>query len=231
MKNYISLFAFTLLGSSCFGQHHFERKDASMKYDVMINVEDCFSDQCKGKAIIELFNKKTKKTQSLTSKDLVFMINENQKSESGSIIQLNAKQIPLIFDDFNFDGTEDVAVRNGNMGNYSSASYDVYVFNTSKKEFVQSKELTELASTGMDMFDRDPKRKRLITYGKSGCCTLYTTEYSIIPNKGLDKVFEKIEDRSGEEKVKVTTKEKINNKWVTKKKDYSIEQYYKGKLK
>lgn len=218
MKNYISLFAFTLLGSPCFGQHHFERKDASVKYDVMINVEDCSGGQCKGKAIIELFNKKTNKTQSLTSKDLVFMINENQKSESSSIIQLNAEQIPLIFDDFNFDGTEDVAVRNGNMGNYSSASYDVYVFNTSKKEFVQSKELTELASTGMDMFDRDPKRKRLITYGKSGCCMLYTTEYSIIPNKGLDKVFEKIEDKSGEETVKVTTKEKINNKWVTKKK-------------
>lgn len=46
-----------------------------------------------------------KKSQSLTSKDLIFMINEHQKPCPGSIVQLDSDQTPLIFDDFNFDGT------------------------------------------------------------------------------------------------------------------------------
>ncbi|MDV7698123.1 hypothetical protein N6B72_14440 [Chryseobacterium soli] len=229
MTHYRFLLPFMFLGVVVWGQNHFEVNASSKKYNVIINVENCDTDQCKGKATIDVLDKNNKKIQSLTSEDLVFRINENQKPVSGTNIRLDADQSPLVFGDFNFDGTEDVAVRNGNMGNYGSASHDVYVFNSTKKQFVLSKELTELATVNMDMFETDAKRKRLIAYGKSGCCRIFTTEYTVIPNKGLDKVFEKIEDTSEEETVQVTTKEKVNNKWVTKTKKYTVKEYYKGK--
>jgi hypothetical protein len=229
MTNYRFLLPFMFLGVVVWGQNHFEVNDSSKKYNAIITVENCGTDQCKGKATIDLLDKNNKKIQSFTSQDLVFTINENQNPASGGNIQLHADQSPLVFGDFNFDGTDDVAVRNGNMGNYGSASYDVYVFNATKKQFVLSKELTELATVNMDMFETDAKRKRLITYGKSGCCRIFTTEYTVIPNKGLDKVSEKIEDTSAEETVEVTTKEKVNNKWVTKTKKYPVKEYYKGK--
>ena len=115
------------------------------------------------------------------------------------------------------------------MGNYSSASYDIYVFNSTRMAFVKSKELTDLASSSFDIFEVDVKRKRLIAYGKSGCCDLFTTEYAVIPNKGLDKVLEKEEDMTVEGRVKVIIKEKINNKWVAKTKVYPSEQYNREK--
>lgn len=95
--------------------------------------------------------------------------------------------------------------------------------------FVKSKELTDLASNSFDIFEIDAKRKRLISYGKSGCCRIFTTEYAVIPNKGLDRVLEKEGDMTSEDQVKVITKEKINNKWVTRAKVYPSEQYNREK--
>ncbi|MGU3375943.1 XAC2610-related protein [Chryseobacterium sp. M5A1_1a] len=181
------------------------------------------------KGTVELFDNKNTKVQTFTSDDLVIHFEKGQKPAAGKMIQLTKEQSPVVFDDFNFDGTEDVAIRNGNKGNDSSASYDVYVFNSTRMAFVKSKELTELASGYFDLFETDPVRKRLICFGKSGCCNLFTTEYRVIPNQGLDKVLEKEEDRSNDDYVKVITQEKINNKWITKTKVYSYEEYNKQK--
>ncbi|REC49414.1 hypothetical protein DRF67_02730 [Chryseobacterium pennipullorum] len=217
--------AIVLLGPLCFGQYQFEVKNASRSYDAIIHVDHCNNDRCDGKGTVELFDRKNAKVQTFTSEGLVLELNQNQKPGLGKMIQLTQQQSPVIIDDFNFDGTEDIAIRNGNMGNYMAASYDVYVFNSTRMGFVKSKELTDLASNSLDIFDVDAKRKRLISYGKSGCCNMFTTEYAVIPNKGLDKVLEKEEDSSEEGRVKVTTREKINDKWRTKTKVYPSEQY------
>lgn len=221
------LSAFILLGPLCFGQYQFEVKDASKNYEAVIHVENCYNDGCMGKGTVELFDNKNTKVQTFTSNNLVLSLGTDQKPVPGKMIQLKKEQSPVVFDDFNFDGTEDLAIRNGNMGNDSSASYDVYVFNSTRMAFVKSKELTDLASNYFDLFETDPVRKRLIAYGKSGCCHLFTTEYIVIPNQGLDKVLEKEEDRSNEGHIKVITKEKIKNKWITKTKVYPSEEYNK----
>lgn len=223
------LSAFVLLGPACFGQYQFEVKDVSKHYDAIIQIENCYDDRCSGKGTVELFDHKNSKVQTFVSEDLVLYAEQGQKLIPGKLIPLSKDQRAVIIDDFNFDGTGDVAIRNGNMGNYSGASYDVYVFNTTKMGFVKSDELTELGSNGLDIFDVDAKRKRLISYGKSGCCNIFTTEYAVIPNKGLDKVFEKEEDMTVEGRVKVITKEKINHKWVAKTKVYPSEQYNRKK--
>lgn len=229
LNYYRSLSAFILLGPLCFGQYKFEIKDASKNYDAIIHIDNCFDGKCMDKGTVELFNSNNTKVQTFTSDNLVLHLGEGQKLERGKIIPLTKEQSPLIFDDFNFDGTEDLAIRNGNMGNYSSASYDVYVFNSTRMAFVKSKELTELGSDNFDFFETDPVRKRLIAFGKSGCCNLFTAEYEVVPNKGLSKVLEKEEDSSEEGYVKVTTKEKKNNKWITRTKVYPADQYNREK--
>ncbi len=217
-----------LFGNFYFAQNQFELKDASKNYDVKINVETCESNECSGKSTVELLDKKTSRTfQTLTSENLNFYLNEDQKP-TANIIQLYNEQSPLIFDDFNFDGTEDIAIRNGNESGYGGPSYDVYVFNITKKQFVLSDELTALAYENLGMFNTDSERKRLITYSKSGCCWHLTTEYTVVPQRGLFKVYELEEDATGGEKVKVTKKEFINDKWIKNTKTYPINEYYKN---
>lgn len=216
---YRFLSALILLGPLSFGQYRFAIEDASKKYNAEINIEECFTDQCRHKANVILFNKNGEKIQTLVSENLVVSFKESLKPSKINVMPLTSEIIydsPVVFGDFNFDGTEDVALRNGSGGNYGSASYDVYVFNSTRNQFVSSKELTEIASSYQGMFDVDPKRKRLTTYARSGASMHYTYEYQVIPNKGIDLVYEKIGDLS-EEPPKVTIREKINNKWVVRK--------------
>lgn len=216
---YRSLPALLLLGPLCFGQSRFVVEDASAKYNAEISIEKCESDYCKNKASIIIFSKSGEKIQTLASEDCALHFEEGIKPSNTGVVKLTNGMLhddPVVFGDFNFDGTEDVAIRNGSGGNYGSASFDVYVFNSTRKKFVASKELTELASDYQGMFDVDPKRKRLKTYARSGNSLLYTYEYQVIPNKGIDLVYEKIMDTS-REPSKVTVREKIKNKWVVKK--------------
>ncbi|EFK33413.1 Uncharacterised protein [Chryseobacterium gleum] len=229
LNSYKHLSLFLLLGPLCFGQYQFEVKNVSKKYNAIIQVENCNDGQCGGKGTVELFDNNNNKVQSFVSDNLVLNPEQGQKLIPGKLIPLTNDQRSVIIDDFNFDRTKDVAIRNGNMGNYSSASYDVYVFNSTRMAFVKSEELTDLGSNCFDFFETDAKRKRLISYGKSGCCRLFTTEYAVIPNKGLDRVLEKEEDMTNENQVKVITKEKINNKWITKTKVYPADQYNRNK--
>ena len=228
MIHYRFLLPFMLLGTIAWGQNHFELKDASTHYNVFIDVQNCEKDECSGKAVIDLLDKKTSnKFQTFTSEDLNFYLKEDQKP-TANIIQLYGEQSPLIFNDFNFDGSEDMAIRNGNESSYGGPSYDVYVFNATKKGFVMSEELTSLAYENLGMFQTDAKRKRIITYSKSGCCWHLTTEYAVVPKKGLVKVYELEEDAMGAgETVKVIKREFKNNKWVAKTREYPIKEYYK----
>lgn len=214
---YRLLFSFMLPGPLCFGQHHFEIKDGSQKYNAEIMAEECVDDGCRGKGAVVLFDKNGIKKQIFLSPDLIFYFKQNFKPSKGimTITHEMLRDEPLYFGDFNFDGTEDIAVRNGNGGNYGSPSYDVYVFNSTKMQFVPSKELTELASGYQGMFGVDEKNKRLTTFAKSGP-VYYTYEYEVVPGKGIVLVYEKIEDHT-HEVVKTTIKKKVNNKWVVKK--------------
>lgn len=217
---YRTLSGLLLLGPLCFGQYRFKMENESKKYNAEIVMEECETDACRNKADIIVLNKKGEKVQAFTSENLVIYFKEDVQPSKADIIQLTPEMTqdsPVFFGDFNFDGTEDIAIRNGNGGNYGSGSYDVYVFNSTRKQFVPSAELTEIASSYQGMFEVDAKRKRLITYARSGAALHYVYEYQVIPNKGIDMVYEKISDFSDDEKTKTTIREKINNKWVVKK--------------
>jgi len=222
-------FILIAIGQLYFSQSQFEIKDASKQFDAKITVQNCDGDTCSGEGIIKLIDKKSKKVfQILQSDDLYFYLNKDEKP-SVNVIQLYNEQSPLIFDDFNLDGTEDIAIRNGNQSGYGGPSYDVYVYNSTKKQFVLSEELTALAYENLGMFQTDSERKRIITFAKSGCCWHITTEYAVIPKKGLQKVYEIEEDATGDgENMKVITRNWVNNKWIVKTKKYKIDDYYKN---
>ena len=225
-----SKFGFLLIALSQFvsAQSNYIIKNGSKRFDAHITVQSCEGDNCGGKGIVKLIDKKTNQLfQTFESDDLSLFLDKNQKP-TVNVIQLYNEQSPLIFDDFNFDGSEDLAIRNGNQSGYGGPSYDIYVYHSTKKQFVPSDELTSLAYENLGMFQTDSKRKRLITYAKSGCCWHITTEYAVIPKKGLQKVYEFEEDATGGgEFVKVITRNLINNKWVSKTKKYKIDDYYK----
>jgi hypothetical protein len=227
--NQLKIFVVLLLSVHvCFGQMHFEVKNSSSNYSIQMFVDTCFDGHCEGKGTIKLIDKKTNKIfQTLYADDLYFYLDSTQ-NPTVNIIQLYDEQSPLIFEDFNFDGSVDLAIRNGNNSSYSGPSYDVYVFHATKKQFVFSDELTTLAVENLGMFQTDSKRKRIITFAKSGCCWHITTEYAVVPQKGLKKVYEFEEDALGGENVVVTTRKLINNKWISKSKKYKISEYYKN---
>ncbi len=218
------MLTFTYIG---YAEHTFVIKDGSKKYNATLSVEACDSSSCEGKAIVKISHKKGDAfTQILSSDGIYFSLDSTQKP-SVNIIQLYNEQSPLIFEDFNFDGTEDLAIRNGNFSGYGGPSYDVYVYNITKKKFVISKELTDLALGSLGMFQTDRKRKRLITFSKSGCCWHMKTEYAVVPKKGLLKVYEFEEDATGGgDFVVVTTRKLIANKWTVNSKKHKIEEYY-----
>jgi hypothetical protein len=203
------LLSFTV---ACFAQRSFTINKASKKYNATISVNACEDGICQGSGMITLTDKNAKPVQVLKSEDLFFFLDSTQ-NPTANTIELYNEQSPLIFDDFNFDGQEDLAIRNGNNSGYGGPSYDVYVFNSTKNKFVLSDELTTLATENLGMFETNHKTKRLTAYAKSGCCLHITTEYSIVPKKGLVKVGETTEDATGK-KVIVTTRKLVNNKWV-----------------
>lgn len=169
MKKYFLVLL--LISSFCIAQKNFEIKNVSKKYNVQVSVASCDEKYCEGKATIKLIGKKTGQLfQTFTSEDLRFPIIDVKSA--------------LIFDDFNFDGLEDLAIVDSAYGEFA---HDVYVYNLTKKKFVLSTELTNLTTDGSDMFQIDKKRKRIITIFRSGINEFLTTEYKVIPNKGLQK--------------------------------------------
>ena len=227
IKNLFLLFAL-FLPSTVFAQQ-FYIKDASELYNVQLDAA-CEQDTCSGKGNVILYKKGSSKVfQKMTSDDLSFYLDENFKP-STNIVELYGEQSPLIFDDFNFDGTEDVAVRNGSYGSYGGPTYDVYVYNKTKKKFVLSDDLSLLTQENLGMFEVDHERKRVITFNKSGCCYHITQEYIVEPKKGLIEVKSLVEDARnsvGGDRVEVKERNLINGKWVESIKYYPIDEYYK----
>ena len=203
-----------MLTSVCEGQQTFSFDYASKKYSIVILVDTCYNGTCEGKGVIKLTEKNSNQLfQTITSDNLNFFLDSTRQPTS-NIIQIYNEQSPLIFEDFNFDGQEDLAIRNGNNSGYGGPSYDVYVYNKTRRQFLLSKELTKLASENLGMFQTDHDTKRLVTFGKSGCCWHITTEYSVIPKKGLVKVSELIEDARDDNYLIVTTKKLVTGRWI-----------------
>lgn len=213
-----------LLGGLCSAQNIFELMNVSKNFNVIVTTEACKENKCNGKATVDLYDKSTSnKYQTLFSDNFYLDLNENRKPVFDSL------KNSVVFDDFNFDGTEDIAIRNGNS-NHESPFYEVYLNDSSKKQFALNDELTNLVRSSSGMFKTDPERQRIIAYQKNGCCWNLTSEYLLVPERGLLKVLEFEEDTRDPKKVKTVKREFIDYKWFAKTTIYPRERYFKEEI-
>lgn len=209
-------------------QKTFLLKDASKNYDVKIKITKCEDDICEGKAAVEILKKNGPAVvQTIAMPNLYLELNEDQKPTANLIELYGMNNSGVIFDDFNFDGAEDLALRNGNEGAYGGPSYDVFLAAKPNNKFVKNAALTKLASENLGMFEIDKQKKTIETLNKSGCCWHQTTRYKVVNNRPV-KVYVFTEDAAdGGDKVKLITETLVAGKWKKTFKTALTKDYYK----
>jgi hypothetical protein len=216
-----TLFLFLLLAPAAFAQHTFELKNASKYFDVKVEVESCEDGSCKGPATFSFYRKSGGKAyQVISLPDTYIQLDDSDGKPLVNRTLMYDDQSVINVDDFNFDGMEDVAICDGTNGSYNGPSYQVYLSNRARGQFVHSAPFTKLGYR-LGMFEVDKGGKTLQTSDKSGCCWHITERYKVVAGKPV-KVFEFVEDATGfDEKknmriIKSTTKTLVGGKWRTK---------------
>lgn len=220
---YKFFYLLSLFGTLCWAQNHFELNEISKNYHVSIDIATCNEKECFGKSSITLTDKKTsEKFPILTSENFTLVIETDSLNLNKA--KFDEELQSLIFEDFNFDGFEDVALINRSLRN---SIYDIYTFDSIQNQFLMNEGMTTLVKENSTMFAVDSERKRLIVYLKSDCCLHITKEYNVIPERAPLKVYEFEEDTRNPETIITKKSEFIDYKWFTKTTRYPREVYYK----
>lgn len=202
-----------VFSSSVIAQRTFDLKDASKYFDINVKVEKCDDGYCTGKATFSFYKKGgATPYQVITLPDTQMQLDDGVPLTNVTMLYDNQSVVNI--DDYNFDGMEDVAICDGPNGSYGGPSYQIYLSSRSAGKFVHNAAFSELGQH-LGMFEIDKKRKRLRTFDKSGCCWHITEEFSVVGNRPV-KVFSEEEDATiAGDKVKITTKTRVNGKWKT----------------
>lgn len=137
------------------------------------------------------------------------------KGETAEITTVEyGKQNAVFVDDYNFDGLNDLAIFEGNIGGYGAPSYQIYLFSMAGNRFVKDDEFSKL-SQFQGRFEINKRSKMLYVDSKDGCCFHQTEGYKVKNNKPF-KVYEHTIDGSapnGGDDPEIKTKKLINGKW------------------
>ncbi len=229
MKKHILIIILLLVGATnVFAQKNFLLKNASRNFDVKITVENCEDDICEGKTTVYLLKKnQTAGFQTIQLPNIYLELDGDRKPTANLIELYGENNSGIVFEDYNFDGAEDLALRNGNDGAYGGPSYDILLFSKATGKFVRNSHLTKLASENLGLFTVNKKTKTIETFNKSGCCWHQTIRYKIVNNRPV-KVYVFTEDAlGGGETVKLITETLVNGRWRKTTKTALIKDYYK----
>lgn len=229
MKKYLALLSFVFAAFANAGaQETFLLKDASKIYDVKIRIEKCAGDICEGKGAVYLLKKNQKAAmQTIRMPNIYLELGADRRPTANLVELYGMNNSGVIFDDFNFDGAPDLALRNGNDGAYGGPSYDVLLFAKSAGKFVKNAALTKMASENLGMFDVDRRTKTIETFTKSGCCWHKTTRYKMIGSRPV-KIYVLTEDSTlGDGNVRLTTEKPVNGKWRSLTRTVPVKDYYR----
>lgn len=214
MMNKTIIFLLMFCATS-FAQQKFEMKSASKIYNARIEVERCAEGTCDGELKIELFRKSARQPFQIINLDATeFAVEETEMTNSKRMYDY---QSILFFEDYNFDGIEDLSIRDGNNSGYGGPSYQTYLYSPRVKKFIYSQPFTDLGQGEyLGMFEVDRKRKILRAFSKSGCCLHRTDEFIVAGNRPK-KVFEETEDATipDEKRVRITTRRFVKGRWRT----------------
>jgi hypothetical protein len=155
--------------------------DASTRFDVELTTASCEGDSCTGPLQVVLYRKGTKrKVRSFSEKECVVRLTE-QGVPYVSVAQLYEVDAAIVFDDLDFDGEEDFAIRRETGAGYMGLAYTVYLWNPAAERLEKSGDLSRLVGKGaLGFFRVDTDRQRLVTFFKDGCCFHRTTEYAFV---------------------------------------------------
>ncbi len=203
-----------LLSATVFAQEKFEIKGASKNYYVMVEVEQCDSNFCKGKAKVSIYKKGLHNPfQVIKLVNTEFMSEESKLPKAKKMYDY---QSVVFFEDYNFDKAEDLAIRDGNNGGYGFPSYQIYLFSPITKRFVLSPSLTVLVQGKyLGMFQINRQKKVLETFSKSGCCWHQTQRFRVVQNRPK-KIYELTDGAETDDGNRyLITKKLINGRWRT----------------
>ena len=193
-------------------------KNASKNTDVKIEIEKCGDGLCEGLAVVYLFKKdQTEPFQTISLPAMRFNLEKDGNPDEKSVI----------FDDFNFDGQEDLALRNGNNGQYAAASFNILLFSKAKKQFVRNRMLTKLASEFGGLFLVDQTKKQIETRSVSGNAWSQTIRYQIVKDNPKKVYVFTVNGWGDNGKVILTTEKLVNGKWKKTRKSVDKNEFYK----
>ena len=173
-------------------------------------------------SVIKIIESKTKKA--LISQpfgiDIDYEMDNSEEHQLGGKISANIVNLPygehsvLIYDDFNFDGQKDVALRDGNYSCYGGPSHQIYLKNGNT--FTHSDAFTELAQNYCGFFEVDEETQTLHTMTKSGAAWHQYSDYKVINNKPVAvRIVEEEYNSKGlisiEESIRVNGKMRVEN--------------------
>ncbi len=167
---------------------------------------------CEGPGIIGVFHKGAKTPVQLIPMDNIFLSFTKRGKPLANSAALYDYQGVINVGDFNFDGQEDFAIQNGNHGSYSGPSYDVYLSIRDSERFEFNRDFSELIDSTLGFFQFDAERKRLVTFGKSGCCYHETTEYEVVGNKPVP--ISRVIDQAKGDRSFTHEERWVNGKWA-----------------
>src|SRR5690554_2279203 len=99
----------------------------------------------------------------------------------------NIRELPygsqsvLLYEDYNFDGINDLALMNGYESCYGGPSFDIYLAKSNTFEY--SEAFSVLSNDYCGMFQIDSETKTIYTMTKSGCCWHQFSEFKVIDNE------------------------------------------------
>jgi len=216
MKNLIGLFMFLAVCSSVLAQKTFEFKNSSKIYQVRLALEKCDESVCSGEAKFSISRKGRKKAfQTLTTSTEfkapgATRLKPNVLHDQGHLV---------FFEDYNFDGVKDLAIRDGNHNYDEGPSYQIYLFSPKTKRFVHNRAFTNLNQNKyVGAMQVDQKKKVLRVFSRIYSRWESTEEFIVVKGNRLKKVSQRIEEAASEDRprVKITTKRLVNGKWRTK---------------
>jgi len=214
MNKYLLLITLLLCSAvNLFASETFLFKNASKNFDVKIEIEKCEKEVCHSAARVYLLRKnQTRVFQSIQMPEMYLHIGADKKATQNLTELYGENHGGVHFEDFNFDGAEDLALRNGSNGVYGADSHDVLLFSKATGKFVKNAVLTELASENDGLFTIDKKQKTLETSTKNGCCWYQIVRYGIVNNRPV-KIYVFTEDMANGDKSTSTTEMLVNGKW------------------
>ena len=170
-------------------------------------------------SIIKIIDEKTHKTliSQPASIDIEYELSNSEEHELGEKVSANIVSIPygehsvLIYDDFNFDGQKDLAIKDGRNGCYGGPSYQVYL--KDGETFVHSEGFTDLAQGYCGFFGVNKDSQTLYTMTKSGAGWHQYSEHKVIDNKPM-AVHVLVEEYNPKQLISITESTRVNGKMV-----------------